>query len=339
METLRDAGAAAARAGGGDFESWVRELLGPVTFAPLAVEASTRRFFRVDDGATTRVAMHSPPESENNGQFLALAGIFGGAGIPVPEVLHADAARGFFVVTDMGGRDFAGAYADGDFEAPLAAAIDALVDLQSIASDRIPPYTRERFADEVAIFADWFVARLVGAGVDPVFEEAGGILIDATQSVPRCTVHRDYHCRNLLWHRGALGIVDFQDALAGPATYDIASLLRDCYHEFDEADVARWRDRYLERSGLLDRPGVDGGRAGFERAFDLTAIQRQLKAIGIFVRLHYRLGRSSHLGDVLPVLRRVIRLCGAYAELGGLADWLAGLEAPAAAALGRLARP
>ena len=281
-----------------------------------------RRFFRVRAGRATCVAMDSPPETENNDQFVRLSGVFRDAGLPVPAVLHEDSPRGFFLVSDVGERDFAAAYAT-DPTAPLKAAIEALVRLQEVRSPDIPPYTLQRFNDELGIFAEWFLGRLLGASPDATFVDAKRILLDAIRAMPTCAVHRDFHCRNLLWNDGRLGIVDFQDALVGPVTYDIASLLRDCYHVFGEADVARWRRHYLTRSDL----GID--ESTFARAFDLTAIERQLKAIGIFVRLRCLRGRGSHLADVMPVLRRVIALSRSYDELRPLADWLEGI-APAA---------
>ena len=313
-------------------EGWVRERIGcDVRFAPLPVEASTRRFFRVVRDGDTCVAMHSPPATENNDQFVRLSGVFRAAGLPVPAILHQDAGLGFFLVSDVGERDFASAYASGT-EAPLQAAIEALVRLQGVQSDDIPPYTTGRFDDELGIFAEWFVGKLLGMAPDATFDAAKGVLIDAISSMPTCVVHRDYHCRNLLWNEGRLGIVDFQDALVGPVTYDIASLLRDCYHTFGEAEVARWRQHFRVRSGLAVE------EEAFARAFDFTAIQRQLKAIGIFVRLRYRLGRGSHLADVLPVLRRVIDLSRNYDELRALSDWLEDIAPHAEPRLRQLAQ-
>ncbi|MDE0692565.1 MAG: phosphotransferase [Gammaproteobacteria bacterium] len=314
-------------------EVWVRDRIGrDASFVPLPVEASTRRFFRVVADGDTCVAMHSPPASENNAQFVRLSRIFHAAGLPVPAILHQDAERGFFLVTDVGDRDFASVYAS-DTEAPLRAAIEALVRLQQVQSRDIPPYTTRRFDDELGIFAEWFVGKLLGMAPDATFHAAKRVLIDAIAAMPTCVVHRDYHSRNLLWNEGRLGIVDFQDALVGPATYDIASLLRDCYHAFSEAEVARWRRHFRVRSGLAVEEDA------FARAFDFTAIQRQLKAVGIFVRLRYRLGRGSHLADVLPVLSRVIALCRSYEELGALADWLVGLVHVAEPKLRAIAEP
>lgn len=283
----------------------------------LPVEASTRSFFRLCKGADTCIAVHSPPETEDNPRYVYLAALFRKYGLTVPEVWASDLARGYLLLEDLGCRDFESAYADGEVAAPLSAAIDALATLQGVPTDGVPCYTRQRFADELAIFRHWLVERLLEMCVPDWFAATAQALVDATQSVPSAVVHRDYHCRNLIWQAsGTVGIVDFQDALVGPICYDIASLLRDCYHVFDEPTVARWRRRFFERVA----PACDA--ATFNRAFDLTALQRQLKAVGIFARLHLSRRRDSHLGDIVPVLRRIGRLSRDYAETAQLAAWL-----------------
>ena len=243
-------------------------------------------------------------------------------------LIHAfDPERGFVLMEDLGPTDFAAAYETHDVDTLLDAAVDSLVRLQTLSANEIPPYTVARFADELDIFVDWLIGRFLGLAVPAEFAATKETLIEATQTVPARVVHRDYHCRNLIWREdGTVGIVDFQDALVGPACYDIASLLRDCYIEFPEADVRRWRHRFF---GLAD---LDCDQAVFDRAFDLTAMQRQLKAVGIFARLYLSHGRSSHLGDIVPVLERIARLAAEYPETATLADWLAAEVAPAATA-------
>ena len=304
---------------GEDIAAWVRRHLADADLAmtALPVEASTRRFFRVFKGAATYIAMHSPPETEDNPRYVRLAALFRRQGLAVPKVLASDLGRGFLLLEDLGGRDFESAYVHGEVDAPLAVAIDALATLQALPTDSVPPYTRARFADELTIFAEWLVGRLLEARLPRCFAATAEALVEATQSVPTAVVHRDFHCRNLIWRGDAsVGIVDFQDALAGPVCYDIASLLRDCYHVFDEAAVTRWRRRFFQRT----RPMAD--EAAFNRAFDLTALQRQLKAVGIFARLHLDRGRDSHLRDIVPVLRRIARLGREYVETVELAEWL-----------------
>ena len=310
-------------------EDWVAERTGvaDATLVPLPVEASTRRFFRVPGvgGTAPCIAMLAPPETEDNVRFVRLAKAFRRHGLATPEIHAFDQARGFVLMEDLGETDFANAYATHDTDAMLGAAMRTLALLQKLPEAGIPPYTTARFSDELDIFAEWLIERLLGLALPDDFATVRSALLDATQSIPACVVHRDYHCRNLIWRAdGTVGIVDFQDALVGPACYDIASLLRDCYVEFAEADVRRWR-QYFYR---LARLGCD--ETVFNRAFDLTAIQRQLKAVGIFARLFLSRGRPSHLGDIVPVLNRIARLSAAYPETATLANWLAAEVTPAA---------
>ena len=310
---------------------WVRESVSQdAVLAPLPVEASTRRFYRVstdrEDGGASYVAMHAPPETEDNVRFVRLARKFRCHGLATPEIHAFDPVRGFVLMEDLGETDFASAYGTHGAAPLVEAAMQALSKLQEMPRDGVPPYTPERFSDELDIFAEWLVERFLGQRLPNHFEATRQVLIDATQSVPMRVVHRDYHCRNLIWRDdGTVGIVDFQDALAGPACYDIASLLRDCYVEFAEADVRRWRRRFVE---LADLPCAEDV---FDRAFDLTAMQRQLKAVGIFARLYLSRGRSSHLGDIVPVLGRIVRLAADYPETAALGEWLAADVVPAAA--------
>lgn len=305
-----------------DLQQWTAaavETLAPGTtlegWQALAVEASQRRFYRLQlaDGHSL-VAMRSPPQLENNAQFEALAGVFGAAGVAVPEVLAVDRDRGFFVMTDLGPLHLADVYRRDGVDRVMPAALDTLHRLQQVDSPGIPPYTRERFADELGIYMTWCLEALLERRPDGALDESCAALLAATDRQPRCCVHRDYHGRNLLsLEDGRVGVVDFQDALMGPATYDLASLLRDCYHRFSEAEVARWRDAYLRATPL------DVDRAGFARDLDFVALQRQLKAVGIFARLHLRDGRDSHLPHIVPVLERIAELAATYPELDALA--------------------
>ncbi len=309
-------------------QSWARARLAELGMAPavdavrfdaLPVEASHRRFHRLQvEGATSFVVMQSPPTLENNAQFVTLATVFAGHGIGVPRLLAADAPAGLYLMTDLGTRHFEDVYRDPGAETVLPGAIDTLLRLQAVRDGRIPPYTRQRFAEELAIYREWFLQALLNMAAPESLLEAFEILVEATQAQPRCCVHRDFHCRNLLLTaEGYVGVVDFQDALMGPATYDLASLLRDCYHTFPETEVARWREHYLERTPLP----VERDR--FARDLDLTALQRQLKAVGIFARLSLRDERDSHLQHIVPVLTRIRDLAAGYPALAPLSGHVA----------------
>ena len=308
----------------GELEAWCAEQLGAlVSFEPLAREASTRQFYRATTREGSRIAMDAPPETENNAQFRALSALFRSHRVPVPEVFAYD-ARGFILVSDFGDRRFDHAYGEGREEECLDLALEALVRIQSIESDMVPPYEVSRFRDELAIFTEWLVGPFLRLETPAFINHAWDTLIDATQAQPMVTVHRDYHSRNLLLcDDGNLGIVDFQDALVGPVTYDLVSLLRDCYHVFPEAIVERWLARYRVRKDC----GLDS--RDFRRAFDLTGVQRHLKAAGIFARLKLRDGRDSHLPDIAPTLKRVADVTGKYQELMELGRWVENVVLPA----------
>lgn len=288
---------------------------GPLAWQPLVVEASHRRFYRVRGAGGSHVAMASPPALENNHQFVVLARLFAAHGIGVPRLLAEDSRRGFYLMTDLGEVHFADVYARQGPAHVLPGALETLHRLQAIDDPAIPPYSRQRFADELDIYVTWFLGGLLGEsrpdGLAEVFEH----LLAATDAQPRCCVHRDFHARNLLaCSDGSVGIVDFQDALRGPATYDLASLLRDCYYRLPEEAVAHWRNAYLQQTSLpLDR-------ARFAADLDLVALQRQLKAVGIFARLYLRDGRDTHLRHIVPVLERIGALAAAYPQLGALAE-------------------
>lgn len=304
------------------------------TISTLRAEASSRTFYRLQavgrlqaTGASA-VLMVSPPDKEQNEQFERLAGVFGSAGIPVPTMLAADRAKGWYLLSDLGSRELGDAYGTAAEAKGLEAALSTLIELQAIKDPAIPPYTQARFTDELGIFREWFAEGLLGAALPGHLEPVFSLLVERMPSQLQCCVHRDYHCRNLLFDpdSGALGVVDFQDALIGPVSYDLASLLHDCYHDFSAREVEHWREWYLARTPLALNPDT------FAEDMTLTAIQRQLKAVGIFARLKLRDGKTTHLAHILPVLASITRLAEPLSALAPLSDWLAGLDRPAIAA-------
>lgn len=292
---------------------------------PLLVEASNRRFFRVRLAPSgpcgqTLVVMDSPPALERNDAFVAVQELLAGRGLPVPPILAMDRAQGFFLLGDLGDRHLEDVYGGPLQDTALALAIDSLVELQRIEAPDIPPYLESRFRDELGIFVEWFLDALLNEPLPQAAAEAFEALVDNAIGQPQCLIHRDYHCRNLLLTPdGGLGIVDFQDALIGPAAYDLACLLWDCYHDFDADERRRWQRYYEARSSFA----FEGG--ALSRALDLTGLQRQLKAIGIFVRLLLRDGKPTHTRYVGPVLDAAMRIATAYPETAALGSWLSGL--------------
>ena len=300
---------------------------------PLLVEASNRRFHRVrltatEGEAKTRVVMDSPPELERNDAFVAVQRLLADHGLPVPPIVAMDRSRGFFLLGDLGDRHLEDVYGSPLQDSAIALAIDNLVALQRIDAPDVPPYRASRFRYELRIFVEWFLGALLDEPLPGAARDAFEALIGNAVDQPQCLIHRDYHCRNLLLTPGGgLGIVDFQDALIGPAAYDLACLLWDCYHEFEDGERRRWQGYYQARSPF---PFEQGALA---RALDLTGLQRQLKAIGIFARLERRDGKASHLRYIVPVLGAAARISLAYPETAGLGSWLTGLVPQAKKAL------
>jgi aminoglycoside/choline kinase family phosphotransferase len=293
------------------------------TLSTLRAEASFRAFYRLQSAANGSVVlMVSPPDKEQNQQFERLADVFGSAGIPVPAILAAHEASGWYLLSDLGSRELADAYGTAAESAGIEAALTTLIELQAVQDRAIPPYTPARFSDELRIFADWFAGGLLGEQLPQNFDSVFSVLVDRMPVQLQGCVHRDYHCRNLLFDpdSGSLGVVDFQDALVGPVSYDLASLLHDCYHTFSEQNVVRWRSWYLAHTPLPLDPET------FTEDMTLTAIQRQLKAVGIFARLQLRDGKATHLDHIPPVLESILRLAEPFATLAPLTDWLAGID-------------
>ncbi len=311
----------------------------PLTWDPLPVEASHRLFYRVAPGVprqgsdnTSLVVMLSPPDLENNDQFALLARVFTAGGVGVPRLIAQEPDAGWFLMSDLGSNHLADVYETHSQDSVLPKVIETLTCIQQITNPAIPAYTPQRFRDELEIYSRWFVENLLDRTFPQTrLEECFEHLVANTQSQPQCCVHRDFHCRNLmLTANGDIGVVDFQDALMGPAAYDLASLLRDCYYRFTEADVTRWREFYLSRTTLA----VDRGR--FPEQLDLTAIQRQLKAVGIFARLHIRDHKSSHLVHIVPVLDQLRDLCRTYPPMRELTVFLGEIRSDAASRLEEL---
>ena len=296
---------------------WLETTLGgvPDLVETLRPEASFREFYRVHRGSSSHVAMFAPPEKEDPERFVRLARLFKNAGVPAPQIHASDLGRGFVLMEDFGPRHFLDLYRNGQADEALDRGISMLQVLQRMDPTVVPPYTAIRLSDELDIFRTWLIEGLLQMNVPAYWSAVCAQLIEDLDAQPAGVVHRDYHCKNLLiTEAGNLGIVDFQDALAGPVLYDLASLLRDCYWRFDEPTIRRWLTRYVEDSGWhLEDPWNQLNR---------TALQRQLKAVGIFSRLYLRDSKSSHLRYIIPVLDHAAFLARESTSHAGFGDWL-----------------
>jgi N-acetylmuramate 1-kinase len=312
---------------------WVIEDLGfaGATIAPASVDASFRRYFRVTCGADSYIVMDAPPDKEDSGPFLTVARILGRLDLNVPMILARDMERGFLLLTDLGSRQYLDALpVDGAADELYADALKSLRIMQTAdagLSQGLPRYDRALLLREMELLPEWFLIRHLGltiaarerAMLEGLFES----LVDAAVSQPACFVHRDYHSRNLLvTPENNPGILDFQDAVWGPVTYDLASLLKDCYIAWPPARVRQWALQY--RDTLIEAGfKLDADAAAFMRWFDLTGLQRHIKVLGIFARLFYRDGKSQYLKDLPRVLAYVRDTALNYPETAAFAEFIA----------------
>jgi aminoglycoside/choline kinase family phosphotransferase len=309
-------------------ETWLAGLLAgpPARIAPASADASFRRYFRVWHDGRTYIAMDAPPGREDLGPFIQVAEILAASGVNVPRVLERDADRGFLLMTDLGSRVYLDALREGeDPDRLYGDAITALVRIQSQApagARRLPAYDAGRLQQEMALFPEWFLSRHLGLRLSArelgLIERAVAQLTEAALAQPQVLVHRDYHSRNLMVCDENPGILDFQDAVRGPATYDLVSLLKDCYISWPRESVLEWLDLYRAAAA---QAGLQFGsdRAAFIEAFDLMGLQRHLKVLGIFARLWYRDGKPGYLADLPLVLEYTLDATsrsGSMAELG-----------------------
>jgi len=304
------------------------------TLAPASADASFRRYFRarLADGRSF-IVMDAPPDKEDCRPFVQVASLFAAAGAHVPAIHAQDLQAGFLLLEDLGDATFLDALASGQDPQPLyAAAADTLVCIQRASRPGVlPDYDRALLERELNLFPDWYLARELRRELSPadrdVLRAAFDALLANNLAQPRVFVHRDYHSRNLMQSDPLPGVLDFQDAVYGPITYDLVSLLRDAYLSWDEAQVLDWAARYWEKARAAGLP-VPADFADFYRDFEWMGAQRQLKVIGIFARLCHRDGKQRYLADIPRVLGYLRATCRRYRELAPLARLLDSL-APA----------
>ena len=284
-------------------EQWLRRLgYRDYRLSPASEDASFRSYLRLRVDGESLIVMDAPPDKEPCEQFIRVADKLRAAGLSAPAIIARNLEHGFLLLTDFGSSDYL-SQLDADTEASLYAdALEALFGMQSgIDATDLPPYDRALLEREMDLFHDWFLGRLLGIELDPrqqqVWRATRALLVDNALAQPQVFVHRDYHSRNLMKIAvGNPGILDFQDAVRGPITYDLVSLLRDCYIAWPPPRVAQLARDYHARARASGM--TDAGAAQFMRWFDLMGAQRHLKAIGVFSRLKIRDGKAGYLKDI-----------------------------------------
>jgi len=324
--------------------AWIAAALGTRAFAlaPASSDASFRRYFRITPeapwrGHSTLIVMDAPPPMEDCRPFVHVAGLLVAAGLHAPEVLAGDPGRGFLLLTDLGSRTYLAELDAKSAPALYADATAALIRWQKASRDgALPAYDEALLARELALFRDWYVGRHLGVALAPAQEQtlahAFRLILDNNLAQPRVFVHRDYHSRNLMLADPNPGILDFQDAVNGPVTYDLVSLLRDAYVAWDEEQQIDWSVRYWERARAAGLPvGADFG--AFWQDFEWMGVQRQLKVLGIFARLYHRDGKAAYLADMPRVMGYLRAACARYRALDPLAALIDEIEGGARAGL------
>ncbi|MGQ0751069.1 MAG: aminoglycoside phosphotransferase family protein [Betaproteobacteria bacterium] len=290
-----------------------------LSLAPASEDASFRRYFRVGCDGRTWIVMDAPPAREDCRPFIRVAALMRAAGLHVPEVLAQDVQRGLLLLTDLGATTYLKALNDDNADRLFADATAALVTLQSASRPgRLPPYDSDLLKREISLFPDWYLERHLGVRPDPesraILEAIGTRLVACALAQPQVYVHRDYMPRNLMLSDPSPGILDFQDAVFGPITYDVVSLFRDAFISWDEARVREWVARYWEAAKHAGLP-VHPEFSAFYHDFEWMGLQRHLKVLGIFARIHYRDGKPGYLEDTPRFVRYARAVCARYAEL------------------------
>ena len=313
---------------------WVVESLGftQSRIEPASADASFRRYFRITRGVDTYIVMDAPPGKEDVGPFISVARSMAGMGLNVPIVLARDEEQGFLLLTDLGSRQYLDELNAGrEVDRLYADALEALVILQTkgeTAARELHPYDRTLLLREMELLPEWFMQWHLVSAVRPsdraVLDRTFDTLARAALAQPTAFVHRDYHSRNLLLDEAGgrtPGILDFQDAVRGPITYDAVSLLKDCYIAWPENRVRGWLSAY--RGQLRDAGfAVPGDQADFVRWFDLMGLQRHIKVLGIFARLFYRDAKPGYIKDLPRVLDYVRHTAATYPETAEFAEFV-----------------
>ena len=324
---------------------WARQVLShssenDMTEAKLSMvsgDASFRRYFRLNQAEHSWICVDAPADKEDNPSFVRIAGAWRAQGVHVPEVIAQDFDCGFMLLDDFGDQLLwpavhAPGLSDERRHALYQQAIDELLMIQKVSMDDLPQYDESLLQFEMTLFSDWLCEQQLGmrltSAEQSMFAAVREELTRAALAQPQVVVHRDYHSRNLmLCDDGQTGVIDFQDAVIGPVTYDLVSLLRDCYVHWPPhlvQDLLVYYYRNATAQGVHGMPLSD-----FTRAFDLMGMQRHLKAAGIFARLNIRDGKSGYLSSIPNTCRYLHDISLQYPEFEDFSDWLESRFLPA----------
>lgn len=299
---------------------WLKETIGTSQFSckPASEDASFRSYYRIQTSTTDYIVMDAPPEHEDCHSFIKVQGILKHQGVNVPEIFAFQEQLGFMLLSDFGNELYLNHLNKDTCIALYQPAIDELLKIQSVKyTDQVPAYDRHLLQNELNLFSDWFIGthleiELTQAQCKTI-QQVEQMLIDNAINQPQVFVHRDYHSRNIMLVNEKPGVIDFQDAVNGPITYDLASLLKDCYISWPREICEELVTYYITKHNQQHQPQLNYDE--FINWFDLMAAQRHMKAIGIFCRLNYRDGKKQYLNDIPRTMKHLIDTCVQYPAL------------------------
>ena len=295
-----------------------------LTLEQASNDASFRRYYRVTIDNKTMIVMDAPPKYEDVGPFIKVAQFLAKHGLHVPEIIAEEREKGFLLLTDLGSQTYLDQLNSKSADVLYNSAIEALIKIQLCDrhSITLPEYSGALLQQELNLFSEWFLHRHLSLSVPDTVQNQFDVLINNALEQPQVIVHRDYHSRNLMCsdtHNP--GIIDFQDAVIGPISYDLVSMLRDSYIAWPDDKIEVWVAYYFKLAKdqkLLSNCSLEK----FTRWFDLMGLQRHLKVLGIFCRLNYRDKKSNYMHDLPQTLAYVLKICLKYDELEDLSNFL-----------------
>lgn len=304
--------------------NWLVPRFGRVELRPASTDASFRRYFRIQHDGDSYIVMDAPPAHEDCRSFIDIACRLAQSGVHVPHILDADLEQGFLLLTDLGETAYLQMLTEANADTLYADAIEALLKIQQSADTTgLPDYDHSRLMQELQLFPDWYLGRHLDMTLTPA--EAGDLdaifeaLLARALAQPAVFVHRDYMPRNLMYSDPNPGVLDFQDAVLGPISYDVLSLFKDAFISWPETRVNGWIQDYWQQARHRGLP-VPDRMADFQIDLDWMGLQRHLKVLGIFARICYRDGKPHYIRDAWRFVSYVLPVAERYPELAPLAD-------------------
>lgn len=316
--------------------AWLKQYFSSnITPELISGDASFRRYFRVIVDSVSYIVVDSPPKLVPITPFIQIAESYSRAGIAVPKVIACDVEQGFMLLSDLGDIQLLSVLTAGNLTNYYQKALLLLNDIAQVTTTEqgaLPIYDDKFVLRELNIFIEWLAVHHLGLAIDEVescTQDVFSILVENVRLQPKVGMHRDYHSRNIMLQDNELKVIDFQDAVIGPVTYDAVSLLRDCYIRWPEESVDQLMLGHYEQAidaGLLSSKV---SFAQYQRWFDLMGLQRHIKAAGIFARLNYRDNKPAYMADIPLTLEYIRDIASRYAELAEFSQWIANVIIPA----------